>query len=105
MPSDLTAGLEYNRERLKDNMWGYDRHTDQTVNIYRAFLQNEWRNDRWGILIGGRLDKHNMVDNVIFSPRANLRFNPTQNINPVSYTHLDVYKRQTSCRYCLYRIW
>lgn len=22
-----------------------------------------------------------MVDNVIFSPRANLRFNPTQNIN------------------------
>ena len=62
-------------------MWGYDRHTDQTVNIYSAFLQNEWKNDRWGILIGGRLDKHNMVDNVIFSPRANLRFNPTQNIN------------------------
>ena len=81
MPSDLTAGLEYNRDRLKDNMWGYDRHTDQTVNIYSAFLQNEWKNDRWGILIGGRLDKHNMVDNVIFSPRANLRFNPTQNIN------------------------
>ena len=22
MPSDLTAGLEYNRDRLKDNMWG-----------------------------------------------------------------------------------
>ena len=81
MPSDLTAGLEYNRDRLKDNMWGYNRHTDQTVNIYSAFLQNEWKNDRWGILIGGRLDKHNMVDNVIFSPRANLRFNPTQNIN------------------------
>ena len=81
MPSDLTAGLEYNRDRLKDNMCGYNRHTDQTVNIYSAFLQNEWKNDRWGILIGGRLDKHNMVDNVIFSPRANLRFNPTQNIN------------------------
>ena len=81
MPSDLTAGLEYNRDRLKDNMWGYDRHTDQTVNIYSAFLQNEWKNERWSILVGGRLDKHNMVDNIIFSPRANLRFNPTQNIN------------------------
>ena len=81
MPSDLTAGLEYNRDRLKDNMWGYDRHTDQTVNIYSAFLQNEWKNDRWGILIGGRLDKHNLIDHIIFSPRANLRFNPTQNIN------------------------
>ena len=81
MPSDLTAGLEYNRDRLKDNMWGYDRHTDQTVNIYSAFLQNEWKNKHWGILIGGRLDKHNMVDDIIFSPRANLRFNPTDNIN------------------------
>jgi len=81
MPSDLTAGLEYNRDRLKDNMWGYDRHTDQTVKVYSAFLQNEWKNKHWGILIGGRLDKHNMVDDVIFSPRANLRFNPTQNIN------------------------
>ena len=81
MPSDLTAGLEYNRDRLKDNMWGYNRHTDQTVNIYSAFLQNEWKNDRWGILIGGRLDKHNLIDHIIFSPRANLRFNPTQNIN------------------------
>ena len=68
MPSDLTAGLEYNRDRLKDNMWGYDRHTDQTVNIYSAFLQNEWKNERWSILVGGRLDKHNMVDNIIFSP-------------------------------------
>ena len=81
MPSDLTAGLEYNRDRLKDNMWGYDRHTDQTVKVYSAFLQNEWKNKHWGILIGGRLDKHNMVDDVIFSPRANLRFNPTDNIN------------------------
>ena len=62
-------------------MWGYDRHTDQTVNIYSAFLQNEWKNKHWGILIGGRLDKHNMVDDIIFSPRANLRFNPTDNIN------------------------
>ena len=53
------------------NMWGYDRHTDQTVNIYSAFLQNEWKNERWSILVGGRLDKHNMVDNIIFSPRAN----------------------------------
>lgn len=81
MPSDFTAGVEFNQDKLEDNMWGYDRHTDQTVNIYSAFLQNEWKNERWSILVGGRLDKHNMVDNIIFSPRANLRFNPTQNIN------------------------
>ena len=81
MPADLTAGLEYNRDHLEDNMWGYNRHTEQTVNIYSGFLQNEWKNEKWGILLGGRLDKHNMVDHVIFSPRANLRFNPTKDVN------------------------
>ena len=81
MPSDLTVGLEYNEDYLKDNMWGYNRVTDQTVRIASAYAQNEWKNARWGILIGGRLDKHNLIKGVIFSPRANLRYNPTKDIN------------------------
>lgn len=81
MPADLTAGLEYNRDNLKDDMWGYNRYTKQTVNIGSAFLQNEWKNEKWSILLGGRLDKHNLIDHVIFSPRANLRFNPSEDIN------------------------
>ena len=81
MPADLTVGLEYNEDYLRDNMWGYNRTTDQTVRIVSAYAQNEWKNDRWGILIGGRLDKHNLIDGLIFSPRANFRFNPSENIN------------------------
>ena len=81
MPADLTAGLEYNQDHLQDNMWGYDRVTDQVVRIGSAYLQNEWKNARWSFLLGGRLDKHNLMDGVIFSPRANLRFNPTEKIN------------------------
>ena len=81
MPADLTAGLEYNRDNLKDDMWGYNRYTKQTVNIGSAFLQNEWKNEKWSILLGGRLDKHNLINHVIFSPRANLRFNPSEDIN------------------------
>ena len=81
MPADLTAGLEYNRDNLKDDMWGYNRYTKQTVNIGSAFLQNEWKNKKWSILLGGRLDKHNLINHVIFSPRANLRFNPSEDIN------------------------
>ena len=81
MPADLTAGLEYNEDYLRDNMWGYGRQTDQTVRIVSAYAQNEWKNDKWGILIGGRLDKHNLIDGLIFSPRANIRYNPTENIN------------------------
>lgn len=81
MPSDLTAGLEYSFDHLKDEMIGYNRFTNQKVHIESAFLQNEWKNQKWSFLIGGRLDKHNMIDHVIFSPRANVRFNPTENIN------------------------
>lgn len=87
MPSDLTVGIEYNRDRLEDDLWGYNRYTKQTVNIGSAFAQNEWKNEKWGILIGGRLDKHSMLNKAIFSPRANLRFNPTEDINfRVSYS-------------------
>lgn len=81
MPADLTAGVEYNYDRLRDEMKGYHRSTRQEVHIESAFLQNEWKNDRWSFLVGGRLDKHNLIDHVIFSPRANVRFNPTPNVN------------------------
>lgn len=81
MPSDLTAGLEYSYDHLKDEMLGYNRFTNQKVHIESAFLQNEWKNKKWSFLIGGRLDKHNMINHVIFSPRANVRFNPTEDIN------------------------
>ena len=81
LPADLTVGVEYNEDYLKDNMWGYNRQTEQTVRIVSAYAQNEWKNEIWGILIGGRLDKHNLIRNLIFSPRANLRYNPSENLN------------------------
>ena len=81
MPADLTAGIEYNYDNLRDEMKGYNRKTRQEVHTESAFLQNEWKNDRWSILVGGRLDKHNLIDHVIFSPRANLRFNPVRDVN------------------------
>lgn len=81
MPSDLTLGAEYNHDGLKDVILGYDRHFKQDVNIGSFFFQNEWKNKQWSFLLGGRIDKHNLVDRVIFSPRANLRFNPTEKVN------------------------
>lgn len=81
MPSDLTLGMEFNYDRLTDKITGYRRDFAQTTRIVSAFLQNEWKNDQWSFLIGGRLDKHNMLENVVFSPRVNLRYNPTADIN------------------------
>lgn len=86
MPSELTFGTEYSYDDLGDRSVGYDIHTDQTVHIVGAYLQNEWKTRKWSLLVGGRLDKHNLVDHVIFSPRVNVRFNPSEAVNlRVSY--------------------
>ena len=81
MPAEFSGGLEYNYDDLEDRMLGYNREISQMVHIGSAFLQNEWKNDRWSFLVGGRFDKHNMINHVIFSPRANVRYNPTKDIN------------------------
>ncbi len=87
MPSDLTVGAEFNYDQLADRIKGYGRDFSQTTRIYSAFLQNEWKNEKWSFLLGGRLDKHNMLSKAIFSPRVNLRFNPTSDLNfRVSYS-------------------
>ncbi len=81
MPSELTGGIEYNYNYLNDVTVGYDHNVTQKINIYSAFLQNEWRTDKWGFLIGARIDKHSLIDHAIISPRANIRFNPNKKLN------------------------
>lgn len=81
MPAELVAGLEYSFNRLHDITVGYDHNVLQKINIFSAYLQNEWRDDRWGFLIGARIDKHSLISKPIFSPRANIRFNPSGKFN------------------------
>lgn len=81
MPAEFTGGAEYSYDDLQDVMTGYHRTIAQTVHIGSLFLQNEWKNDKWSFLIGARMDKHNLIDHAIFSPRANVRFNPIPDIN------------------------
>ena len=81
MPAEFMAGAEYNHNYLHDITLGYDHDHLQKINIFSGFVQNEWRNDTWGFLVGARIDKHSLVNNVIVSPRANIRFNPSKNAN------------------------
>lgn len=81
MPSVLTLGSEVSHNDLHDTSIGYNIDTKQVANIYGSYFQNEWRNSQWSILVGGRLDKHNLVSAPIFSPRANLRYNPTEEVS------------------------
>jgi outer membrane receptor for ferrienterochelin and colicins len=81
MPAEITGGLEYLQDNLND-VSGYRREgIDQVTRNGSAFLQNEWKDEKWSFLLGGRLDKHNLVEGLIFSPRVNMRYNPTPNTN------------------------
>ncbi len=81
LPATLTAGSEYSYDKLTDKMLGYHREIEQQVDVYSFFLQNEWKNEKFSILLGGRLDKNSFIDHIIFSPRINLRYNPIQAIS------------------------
>lgn len=81
MPAKLVAGTEYSFNRLHDVTLGYDHNVKQCVRIYSGYLQNEWRDERWGFLASARVDKHSLIHDPIISPRLNIRFNPSSNMN------------------------
>lgn len=75
-PATFTGGVEFQENRLHDMMTGYKRDMRQDVRIASVFMQNEWDIDLFTLLVGARVDKHNLIDDPIFSPRVNLLFKP-----------------------------
>jgi outer membrane receptor for ferrienterochelin and colicins len=80
VPTELTAGIEYNYNELNDYYTATNRKLDQNTSTLGLFAQNEWRNDYFSALVGFRLDKHNMIEKPIFAPRANVRYNPIEDL-------------------------
>lgn len=80
MPAEFTAGVEYNYNKLEDYFVGLSRNIVQTTHVVGGYLQNEWKTEKFSFLIGSRLDKHNLMDNAVFSPRANVRYSPSDKI-------------------------
>ncbi len=89
---ELTTGLEYSYDYLFDNPIGYaDQEgystmlTKQHVHNASIFAQGEFKFNKWGFLVGGRLDNWYNASNKKFlcipSPRVTLRYNPTHDIN------------------------
>lgn len=79
-PATFTGGVEYQSNSLHDVMTGYHRDMQQDVRIAGGFVQNEWRLNRWTMLVGARLDKHNLIDHPIFSPRVNFLYKPSDTL-------------------------
>lgn len=80
LPSDLTVGAEYNYNALNDIYMATGRHLKQNTSVYGLFAQNEWKSEKVNILVGFRLDKHNMIDRPIFAPRVNVRYSPIESL-------------------------
>lgn len=77
-PATFTGGVEYQNNSLHDVMTGYHRDMKQDIRIGGGFVQNEWNMNPFTLLVGARLDKHNLIDNLIFSPRINLLYKPSE---------------------------
>lgn len=78
-PATFTAGSEYQMNEMHDLLIAYDRDFKQNVYIYSLFLQNEWKTEKLNFLLGARLDKHNLVEELVFSPRANFLYRFSDN--------------------------
>ncbi|MBQ4017620.1 MAG: TonB-dependent receptor, partial [Paludibacteraceae bacterium] len=76
MNGDLSVGAEYTYNGLRDQMVGYNRNIQQDVHTVGAYAQNEWKNEQWSVLIGARLEKHNLLSKPVCNPRATVRYTP-----------------------------
>jgi outer membrane receptor for ferrienterochelin and colicins len=70
--ANLITGAEYQINNMHDQMPGYNRDLKQDIQVGGFFLQNEWETSSMHLLLGGRVDKHNLIEKAIVSPRANL---------------------------------
>lgn len=77
-PSDLSFGVEYSYNGLEDRMSGYNRELSQHTHVIGGYVQNEWKSDFLNLIIGARIDKHNLMKNVVVSPRVNVRYTPVE---------------------------
>lgn len=67
----VTFGGEYVYDDVLDSIKAYNYGTDQVTKNMAAFVQSDWDIVRdFTLLVGLRFDKHNLVDNVIVSPRV-----------------------------------
>ena len=80
MKGDLTVGAEYIYNGLNDRMLGYHRELNQKVHVVGVYAQNEWKNDQWSVLVGARLEKHNLLTKPVCTPRATFRYTPVEGL-------------------------
>ncbi len=71
----FTLGSEYLSDKVFDNIPSYNYIVDQHTKDWGTFLQSDWDiSKNFNLLSGVRMDKHNLLDKMIFSPRVALLY-------------------------------
>ena len=73
----LTAGVEYLFDYVNDEIPLYNYLIDQETNQLGVFVQDDWKiSSKINLLAGMRMDKHNMLEQLVFNPRVSLLYKP-----------------------------
>lgn len=71
----LTLGMEYISDQVNDEIKTYNYLVDQHTKDLGTFIQSDWDiTPQCNLLSGVRLDHHNLVDKLIWSPRLALLY-------------------------------
>lgn len=71
----FTLGTEYLYDDVYDKISTYNYLIDQTTTSFGSFLQSDWEiSPSLTFLSGVRVDKHNLIDNLVFNPRLSLLY-------------------------------
>ncbi len=71
----LTFGTEYISDKVLDNIPSYNYLVDQHTRDLGMFFQSDWDfAENFNLLSGVRIDHHNLVDRLVYSPRVALMY-------------------------------
>ncbi|MBV6646906.1 MAG: TonB-dependent receptor [Cyclobacteriaceae bacterium] len=73
----VTIGMEYVEDDILDVIESYNYRIDQVTQNFGTFLQSDWElGQDLNLLSGVRIDDHNLVDQLVASPRLSLLYKP-----------------------------
>ena len=73
----LTVGAEYVYDAVFDEIESYNYLIDQVTENVGVFAQSDWElSKKWNVLSGVRMDQHNFIDELVFSPRVSVLYKP-----------------------------
>jgi len=76
----FTVGGEFVQDDVLDEIEAYNYKIDQLTQNIGLFFQSDWEiTDKVNLLSGIRLDKHNLLDKVVVSPRVSVLIKPFEN--------------------------